>query len=97
MTEFFQKVKNKSSYLTKMLYSLLSNGGFCKTSSKKTLRGFEDFQFNYLAISTPNDSRNPRYAANYNNGSAEFMSNYYMNLLLEANVPRLRYYFCRCC
>ncbi|WP_343768742.1 SusD/RagB family nutrient-binding outer membrane lipoprotein [Gangjinia marincola] len=55
----------------------------------------EDFAFQYLTVSTPNDSRHPSFVANYNNGSTSFMSNNYMNILKSSDDPRLRYYFYR--
>ncbi|MBV1922387.1 MAG: SusD/RagB family nutrient-binding outer membrane lipoprotein [Flavobacteriaceae bacterium] len=55
----------------------------------------DDFAFNYLDVVTPNDSRHPIFVANYNDGSGEFMSNWYMKQFLDNNDPRIRYYFYR--
>ncbi len=55
----------------------------------------EDFAFNYSSQSTPNDARHPTFIDNYNSGSNEFMSNWYMKQFLDNNDPRIRYYFYR--
>lgn len=60
----------------------------------------DDFKFNYaINVSSP-DSRHPIYSRNFRNsgGVEDYMSNYYMNLLLnsyDVKDPRTRYYFYR--
>lgn len=58
----------------------------------------EDFQFQYSTTDQNPDSRHPVFSLNYDQSPAEYMSNSYMDLLLndkEDPDPRLRYYFYR--
>ncbi len=59
----------------------------------------EDFQFQYSSVVTPNDSRNPYFALNYDtDGADDYLTSYYVYLLKDDkgfNDPRLRYYFYR--
>lgn len=58
----------------------------------------EDFQFLYSTTDQNPDSRHPIFSRNYDQSPADYMSNSYMNLLLNDKAdpdPRLRYYFYR--
>jgi hypothetical protein len=58
----------------------------------------EDFQFSYSRTNANPDSRHPEFGTNYDNGASDYMSNYFMNLLLidyPTTDPRRRYYFYR--
>ncbi len=57
-----------------------------------------DFQFRWSTELAAPDSRHPSFVNNYVNGAGEYMSNSFMNLLLNGQPntdPRLRYYFYR--
>lgn len=72
---------------------IISSGNYIKNSS-------DDFKFNYgINVSGP-DSRHPFFSENFkgSGGVADYMSNYYMDLLLNSYDipdPRVRYYFYR--
>lgn len=59
----------------------------------------DDFEFKYLTVDSPVDSRHPSYIFNYGTGGAnDYMNSFYVNLLLDDKGfadPRLRYYFYR--
>ncbi|WP_062062079.1 SusD/RagB family nutrient-binding outer membrane lipoprotein [Aquimarina longa] len=56
----------------------------------------EDFQFKWGTNVIQPDNRHPRYANNYEgDGADEYMSNWLMNLMSNANDPRIRYYYYR--
>jgi len=58
----------------------------------------EDFQFLYSSTDQNPDSRHPIFSRNYDQSPEDYMSNSYMDLLLNDKAspdPRLRYYFYR--
>ena len=58
----------------------------------------DDFQFKYSSNASAPDSRHPMFSNNYITGASQYMSNYFMNMLLNGKKerdPRLRYYFAR--
>ncbi len=56
----------------------------------------DDMQWQYGTSEVNPDERHPRYAGDYTPSGANFyQSNWFMNLMLETNDPRIRYYFTR--
>ncbi|TAI49681.1 SusD/RagB family nutrient-binding outer membrane lipoprotein [Flagellimonas allohymeniacidonis] len=56
----------------------------------------EDLQFQWGTNSILPDARHPRYADNYTpSGGADYLPNWLMNLMNNADDPRIRYYFFR--
>jgi hypothetical protein len=56
----------------------------------------QDFQFTYGTSEVNPDTRHPAYAADYGeSGAGRYRSNWLMELMLNNNDPRIRYYFNR--
>lgn len=56
----------------------------------------DDFQFQYGTNETNPDTRHPSYSSDYTtSGAGTYESNWLMETMLDANDPRLRYYFYR--
>ena len=56
----------------------------------------DDFQFNYGTSVVNPDTRHPAYGADYGEaGAGRYRSNWLMQLMLDNNDPRIRYYFLR--
>jgi hypothetical protein len=69
--------------------ALLLDGDLMTTSS-------EDFNVVFGTNNTAPDVRHPQYVNNYENSpSGEYMSMYFMNLMVSTDDPRTRYYFYR--
>lgn len=72
--------------------SIISSGNYISTPE-------DDFFFQYSTVAANPDSRHPEFINNYlAQGGADYMSNYYMNLLINHKSirdPRLRYYIYR--
>ena len=72
--------------------SIISSGNYISNSD-------DDFQFQYSTVAANPDSRHPEFINNYlAQGGADYMSNYYMDLLINHKSirdPRLRYFIYR--
>lgn len=69
--------------------SIISGGNFIADAS-------DDFQLSYGTSELQPDDRHPDYAADYTpSGANIYQSNYLMDLMLNNDDPRIRYYFYR--
>ncbi|WP_025741878.1 SusD/RagB family nutrient-binding outer membrane lipoprotein [Aquimarina pacifica] len=76
--------------------AIVNSGNYIRTAD-------EDFQFNYSTVDVNPDSRHPLFSDNFDNGKTEYMSNWYMDLVVnqldasdtEIDDPRRRYYLYR--
>ncbi|PQJ22988.1 SusD/RagB family nutrient-binding outer membrane lipoprotein [Tenacibaculum sp. SG-28] len=80
-----------NSSATASVNSILASGNYIKSSE-------DDFIFQYGSQNARPDARHPDYIANYVTGANTYMSNEFMNIMLnEKSIadPRLRYYIYR--
>ena len=72
------------------IQSILNSGNYIQSTD-------EDFQFEWPGTSaTGPDTRHPRYGLNYTPaGGSDWMSNWFMNLLMVTDDPRIRFYYYR--
>ena len=69
--------------------ALLADGDLMENAS-------DDFNVQFGTNNTAPDVRHPQFVNNYENSpSGEYMSLYFMNLMVNTNDPRTRYYFYR--
>lgn len=70
--------------------AIINSGNYISSSA-------DDFQFAWPGTSaTGPDTRHPRYGLNYTpTGGNDYTSNWFMNLLMVTDDPRIRYYFYR--
>lgn len=69
--------------------AIVSSGNFISSSD-------QDFQFQYGTSEVNPNTRHPAYGADYGvSGAGRYRSNWLMELMLDNNDPRLRYYFFR--
>ncbi|MBT8235523.1 MAG: SusD/RagB family nutrient-binding outer membrane lipoprotein [Bacteroidia bacterium] len=85
-------IKLKVAYTTgnaAMFNSIITGGEFISSAE-------DDFFFQYGTRELVPDTRHPDYAVDYTpSGAGLYRSNWMMRLMLDANDPRLRYYFYR--
>lgn len=68
---------------------IVAKGNFIQSSD-------DDFQFNFGTRELQPDTRHPDYASDYTSSGANiYQSNWLMELMLNNNDPRIRYYFYR--
>ena len=89
MRLYFQRRLVDNTAVSK-IEAILASGNYISSTA-------DDFQFNWPATSaTGPDTRHPRYGLNYTpTGGNTYMSNWFMNLMMVNNDPRIRYYFYR--
>lgn len=83
-----------SAFTARLLYSNTSTA----SGSNIAARTQSNFAFRYSTNSANPDSRHPYFIDSYLNGAQTYMSNNYMNMVINdktAADPRLRYYFYR--
>jgi len=70
--------------------AIANSGDFIATTA-------DDFQFTWDIVNNNEiDARHPAYSADYTSGGAtRYRSNYFMDMMLNDNDPRIRYYFFR--
>ena len=69
--------------------SIVGSGAFISSTA-------DDFQFQYGTSESSPDTRHPAYNADYGvSGAGRYRSNWLMELMLNDNDPRIRYYFFR--
>lgn len=69
--------------------AIVNSGNFISSTA-------DDFQFQYGTSETNPNTRHPAYGADYGvSGAGRYRSNWLMELMLNDNDPRIRYYFFR--